>query len=96
VIMLIVVTNDSVGVASSQGIPSINTQSATTSVQVGDGETTVIGGIYASVETSTTNQTPGLGQIPVLKWLFRNDSVNDSKNELLIFIRPRIIKVQQG
>jgi type IV pilus assembly protein PilQ len=96
VIMLIVLTNDSIGALSNSGIPSINNQSATTSVQVADGETTVIGGIYASVENSATNQTPGLSQIPVLKWLFRSDSVNDQKTELLIFIRPRIIKVQQG
>jgi type II secretory pathway component HofQ len=32
----------------------------------------------------------------VLKWLFRRDTVGDTKNELLIFITPRIIKVQQG
>ena len=65
-------------------------------MQVGDGETTVIGGIYASQENTATSQTPGLSQIPILKWLFRSDTVNDQKTELLIFIRPRIIKVQQG
>jgi type IV pilus assembly protein PilQ len=55
-------------------------------------ETTVIGGIYQSTATSTNDQTPGLGQIPLLKWLFRRDSVSDTNNELIIFITPRIIK----
>ena len=95
VIMQIAVINDSAG-APVGGIPQINTQAATTTVQVSDGETTVIGGIYASTETSNTDTTPGLSRIPVLKWLFRRDAVSDTKNELLIFITPRIIKVQQG
>jgi type IV pilus assembly protein PilQ len=91
VIMQIVVTNDTEGTVLN-GIPSINTQGATTTVQVGDMETTVIGGIYQSTATSTTDSTPGLGQIPLLKWLFKRDSVTDQNNELIIFITPRIIK----
>jgi type IV pilus assembly protein PilQ len=91
VIMQIAVTNDSQA-PSLNGIPSINTQSATTTVQVSDMETTVIGGIYASTENSATDRTPGLSRIPVLKWLFRRDSVDDQNSELLIFITPRIIK----
>jgi type IV pilus assembly protein PilQ len=91
VIMQIVVTNDTEGTVLN-GIPSINTQGATTTVQVSDMETTVIGGIYQSTATSSTDQTPGLGQIPLLKWLFKRDSVTDQNNELIIFITPRIIK----
>jgi type IV pilus assembly protein PilQ len=90
--MLIVVTNDSEVPAPAGSIPSLNTQFASTTVQVSDMETTVIGGIYASTEQSTTDRTPGLSQIPVLKWLFRRDSVSDQNNELIIFITPRIIK----
>jgi type IV pilus assembly protein PilQ len=95
VIMQIAVINDQQG-GSLGGIPSINTQTATTTVQVSDGETTVIGGIYISSENSTSDTTPGLSKIPVLKWLFRRDVVDDRKNELLIFITPRIIRVEQG
>ena len=74
------------------GIPPINTQRANTSVLVNDGQTTVIGGVYLSQEQAQTDRTPGLGQIPLIKWLFKRDVVNDQNNELLIFITPRILK----
>jgi type IV pilus secretin PilQ/predicted competence protein len=74
------------------GIPPINTQSANTSVQVNDGQTTVIGGIYLSTEQYQTDRTPGLGRIPILNWLFKRDNALDNSTELLIFITPRIIK----
>jgi len=73
-------------------IPPINTQRANTTVLVSDGQTTVIGGIYTSQEQAQNDRTPGLGQVPLLKWLFKRDSVNDQNTELLIFITPRIIK----
>ena len=91
VILKIVVDNGSVGPLFS-GVPSINTQRANTTVLVSDGQTTVIGGIYSSSETSTNDRTPGLGTIPLLKWLFKRDPLNDQTTELLIFITPRIIK----
>ncbi len=77
-------------------IPPINTQRALTTVLVNDGETTVIGGIYTSNQQNAQDRTPVLSQIPILSWLFKRDTVNDQNTELLIFITPRIIKVQQG
>jgi type IV pilus assembly protein PilQ len=74
------------------GIPPINTQRAITSVLVLDGQTTVIGGIYTSSNTNTRDQTPGLGSIPLLGWLFKRESITDQNTELLIFITPKIIK----
>ena len=59
---------------------------------VNDGQTTVIGGIYLSTEQYQTDRTPGLGQIPLLNWLFKRDTRGDKSTELLIFITPRIIK----
>jgi type IV pilus assembly protein PilQ len=73
------------------GIPPINSQSATTTVLVSDGQTTVIGGIYTSSQTVSTDRTPGLSRVPFLNWLFRKDTLNDASTELLIFITPRII-----
>jgi type IV pilus assembly protein PilQ len=73
-------------------IPPINTQRAVTQVLVNDGETTVIGGIYTSQEQAATDRTPGLGQVPLLKWLFKRDTLNEQNTELLVFITPRIIK----
>ena len=73
-------------------IPPIDTQRAITTLLVHDGQTTVIGGIYTSNQQNLTNKTPGLGEIPLLKWLFRRDRVSDESRELLIFITPRIIR----
>jgi type IV pilus assembly protein PilQ len=91
VILKISVDNGSVGPLFG-GVPSINTQRAITTVQVSDGQTTVLGGIYASNERQANDRTPGLSRVPLLKWLFKRDSLNDDSSELLIFITPRIIK----
>ena len=72
------------------GIPPVDTQRAMTRVQVSDGATTVIGGIFVSQEQSTNDRTPVLHRIPLLGWLFRRDTLTDSSRELLIFITPRI------
>ena len=74
------------------GTPAINTQRALTTVQVNDGATTVIGGIFVSQEQSTNDRTPYLYRVPILKWLFQRNTTNDSSNELLIFITPRILR----
>ena len=73
-------------------IPPINTQRAVTTVLVGDGDTTVIGGIYVSTETDQTSRTPYLHRLPLLGWLFKRDQTTDESRELLIFITPRIAK----
>jgi type IV pilus assembly protein PilQ len=74
------------------GIPPIDTQRANTQVQVNDGATTVIGGIFVSREQVSTNRTPLLHRIPLLGWMFRRDANADESRELLIFITPRILK----
>ena len=55
------------------GIPPIDTQRANTQVQVNDGATTIIGGIFVSREQSSNEQTPLLHRIPLLGWLFKRD-----------------------
>jgi len=92
VIMKISVDNGSRGETTPDGRVSINTQRANTTVLVGDGQTTVIGGIFSSTNTTNNDRTPGLGSVPLLKWLFKRDSVSDTNTELLIFITPRIIR----
>jgi type IV pilus secretin PilQ/predicted competence protein len=74
------------------GIPPIDTQRALTRVQVNDGATTVIGGIFVSQEQTTNDHTPVLHRIPLLGWLFRRDTLTDTSRELLIFITPRILR----
>ncbi|MGQ0734567.1 MAG: type IV pilus secretin PilQ [Acidobacteriota bacterium] len=74
------------------GIPPIDTQRAVTTVLVADGETTVIGGIYVSIEQASNDRVPLMHRIPLLGWLFKRDQVSDESRELLIFITPRITK----
>ena len=91
VIMSIALTNASPDFTRAiNGTPPINSQSATTTVQVNDGATTVIGGIFVSQEQSNNDRTPYLHRVPILKWLFQRNSLTDSSRELLIFITPRI------
>lgn len=74
------------------GIPPIDTQRALTRVQIDDGATTVIGGIFVSREQAVERRTPILHRIPLLGWLFRSDENQDESRELLIFITPRILQ----
>jgi type IV pilus assembly protein PilQ len=85
-------TPDFAKAAGPAAIPPINTQRALTTLLVNDGQTSVIGGIYTSIQDSTTDRTPGLGQVPLLNWLFKRERISDESRELLIFITPRIIK----
>jgi type IV pilus assembly protein PilQ len=72
----------------------VNSRSAKTKVLVHNGQTAVIGGIYTSDELEASNGLPGLMNIPILGWLFKNKSTSRSKNELLIFLTPRILAQQ--
>ena len=93
VIMQIELANDFANFGDQQpnSPPPIKTQRATTTVQVADGDTTVIGGIYESQQTQSTARTPILHRIPLLGWLFRNNSESEISEELLIFLTPRIV-----
>ncbi|HVW06755.1 MAG TPA: type IV pilus secretin PilQ [Vicinamibacterales bacterium] len=76
----------------SEAGPSIATDRARTEVQVADGATTVIGGIVSSNDQYTNQRTPGVSRIPLLGWLFKNNTSDTTSQELLIFITPRIIR----
>ena len=78
------------------GIPSITRQSASTTVMVPDGGTTVIGGIYRTEETQSQERVPFLSKIPILGDLFKSNARNRQNRELLIFITPRIIRQGGG
>jgi type IV pilus assembly protein PilQ len=94
VMLQVDVDNGSAGEVQANGNVAINTQRAQTTVLVQSGATTVIGGIYSSQENRTDYRTPGLGRIPLLRWLFKSESVNDQNEELLIFITPRVMRIK--
>ncbi len=69
----------------------INTRTAKTKVMVRNGQTAVIGGIYQSDESQGETKVPFVGDIPIFGWLFKNRNNSHEKNELLIFVTPRIL-----
>lgn len=70
---------------------SIDTQRIGTQVLVDNGETIVLGGIYQQNLISSVNKVPILGDIPYLGYLFRNKSDKNERQELLIFVTPKIV-----
>lgn len=72
------------------GIPSVGTQRANTEVLIPDGGTAVIGGILVDNDSVNVRQIPGLGSLPLIGTLFRNQSTIKSTAELIFFITPRI------
>lgn len=71
----------------------IATKEAQTQVLVRDGGTAVIGGIYEVSADRSEARVPGLGRIPIIGYLFRNQNRTDENEELLIFITPRIVRL---
>ena len=96
IILDLTVSKDNVGqlVPSATGgnVPSIDTRSITTQVLVNDGQTVVLGGILETERRETENKVPYLGDIPGLGVLFRSRSRTDNKDELLIFVTPKILR----
>jgi type IV pilus assembly protein PilQ len=96
IIMDLTVSKDSVGqvIVTSFGVnvPSIDTREIVTQVLVNDGQTVVLGGIMETEFRETENKVPWLGDIPGLGLLFKNKSKTENKDELLIFITPRILR----
>jgi len=90
VLLEIQVNNDSVN-RTVAGDPPINKMEISTKLLIADGDIVVIGGIKKNKVFNTKNQTPGLGNVPVLGNLFKGKTKSDTMDELLIFIAPRIL-----
>ena len=91
ILLEILATNDSPSFTPLAGAPSIDTKKAETKVLIRDGETTVIGGIFVESFVDSEDGIPFLMSIPVLGNLFKSQKKQRIKNELLIFITPRIV-----
>ena len=90
VILTVDVNKDSRG-ASTPGGLAINTKHVKTNVQVENGGTVVLGGIYTQRELNQETKVPFLGDIPLLGNLFKTTGKINDKTELLIFITPKIL-----
>src|ERR1700722_17866324 len=90
------VRNDSIGTitvtSGGVNVPSIDTKEIATQVLVNDGQTVVLGGILETTHRDQQNKVPVLGDIPVLGNLFKQTSKTDNKDELLIFVTPKIVR----
>lgn len=74
---------------------SIERRGADTKILVGDGETTVIGGIFIQTSADSQNGIPWFSRIPWLGALFRSKSTSEDRKELMIFITPRITHIER-
>ena len=90
VLLGIKVNNDTPN-RSNAGDPAINKMEIVTKLLVADGDIVVIGGIKKNVISNSKQQTPGLGDVPVIGNLFKGKSNVDNLDELLVFIAPRIL-----
>ncbi|MDC9725283.1 MAG: type IV pilus secretin PilQ [Gammaproteobacteria bacterium] len=91
IVMDLEVNKDEVG-AIFLGVPSIDTRSVKTQVLVDNGETVVLGGIYEQRKTTSSTRVPFFGDLPYVGFLFKTNSNEDTKRELLVFVTPKIIK----
>ncbi|WP_312320597.1 type II and III secretion system protein family protein [Stenotrophomonas sp.] len=73
-------------------IPSITTRRADTTVELGDGETFVIGGLVSSSVSSNVDKVPLLGDLPIIGSFFRSLNYKKEEKELVIIVTPRLVQ----
>jgi general secretion pathway protein D len=83
--------NDVLGAATSTTLPTLTKRDIQTKVTVIDGKTVVIGGLIKNNKSVEETKVPLLGDIPILGWLFKRQSVSYTKSNLLVFITPHIV-----
>ncbi len=76
------------------GVPSIDKKEAITEVLIKDSGVVVIAGVYSIEKNENVEGVPLFSKIPILGWLFKRETKQDKRKDLLIFISPKIIKDQ--
>ncbi len=71
---------------------SFETRMLETQVLVANGETIVLGGVYEQTQNNSTKRIPFFADLPVIGYLFKNKQVSNAKQELLIFVTPKILQ----
>ncbi len=94
ILMKIYITKNDIGTIT-LGVPSLNVNEAQTELLVNDSDTIVIGGIIKKNRQDSESGWPGVKDIPLMGWLFKTQNENTTNNELLIFITPRIVQLEQ-
>jgi type II secretory pathway component GspD/PulD (secretin) len=83
---------DSNGGLTNSNLPYKTTTEVTANLMVQDGHTIVIGGLFRDSDSATRGQIPGLGNIPILGVLFRQQQDQTTRQEIIILLTPHIIK----
>ncbi len=94
--MLVVVENNSRGQTVNLGAagqpPAINTRKASTQVLIREGERLVIGGVAQTTASNTVRKVPVLGDIPIIRALFRIREDFEQGRELVVFLTPSVLR----
>lgn len=73
-------------------VPAITTRRADTTVELGDGESFIIGGLVSRTTTSNADKIPLLGDLPILGTFFKQSKYQMSEKELVIVVTPQLVK----
>lgn len=73
-------------------VPGITTRRAETTVELGSGQSFMIGGLLRNVSFNTIDRAPGVGNVPILGALFRSTRFRKSETELVIIVTPYLVK----
>lgn len=93
--MTVYLTKNDVAGLTATGVPTLDTNEAETELLVNNNDTVVIGGVVKTTKTKDNDGLPFLAGIPGLGYLFGQEEVEDNRNELLIFLTPSIVQLEQ-
>ena len=73
-------------------VPALSTRKTETEVELQDGQTFAIAGLMNNTVSSTMSKVPGIGDIPILGYLFRSRAYQKAQTELVVMITPQIVR----
>ena len=73
-------------------VPALSTRRTETEVELRDGQTFAIAGLLNNTVTDSMRKIPGIGDIPILGWLFKSKAMQKNQTELVVMITPSIIR----
>jgi pilus assembly protein CpaC len=76
-------------------VPALSTRRTETEVELRDGQTFAIAGLLNNTAVETMRKIPGIGDVPILGWLFKSRAMQKNQTELVVMITPQIIRKGQ-
>ncbi len=93
VMLKISIESSSIGAKPAGAVDLVtNKRTITTTVLIEDGGVVALGGLIEDDSTKSEDRVPGLGSIPIIGYLFKNRAATSTKNNLIMFIRPKILR----